>query len=169
MANLADATEALKHNFLLRGFFTKRGYFRLTDMSPADYRGGVLEGNNRRALRVWLSAGILFGPDANGTEVLTAEGKARLESAMGVFIEHKHEGPLMVEGYAETGDPAARHLAAQRRSALVRDYLVQRFQLDPASTGAIALGREASGSPAGNRWDGVALALFVDPEVLVAQ
>ena len=33
-ANLADATEALKHNFLLRGFFNKRGYYSLADLSP---------------------------------------------------------------------------------------------------------------------------------------
>ncbi len=34
-ANLADATEALKHNFLTRGFFKKRGYYNLADISPA--------------------------------------------------------------------------------------------------------------------------------------
>src|SRR5205085_3104585 len=40
-ADLADNMEALKHNFLLRGFFNRRGYFDLDDISPADYRKGV--------------------------------------------------------------------------------------------------------------------------------
>ena len=38
-SNLADATEALKHNFLTRGFFKKRGYYNLADISPENYRG----------------------------------------------------------------------------------------------------------------------------------
>jgi hypothetical protein len=37
-ANLADDTEALKHNFLVRGFFRSRGYYSLTDISPDRYR-----------------------------------------------------------------------------------------------------------------------------------
>jgi hypothetical protein len=37
-ANLADATEALKHNFLTRGFFRKRGYYSLADISADEYR-----------------------------------------------------------------------------------------------------------------------------------
>jgi hypothetical protein len=37
-ANLADATEALKHNFLTRGFFKNRGYYSLAELSPDEYR-----------------------------------------------------------------------------------------------------------------------------------
>ena len=39
MASFAENMDALKHNFLLRGFFNKRGYFDLAQISPADYRG----------------------------------------------------------------------------------------------------------------------------------
>ncbi len=47
--------DALKHNFLLRGFFKDRGYFDLAQMSPADYRRGALtKGSDRRVSRVWL-------------------------------------------------------------------------------------------------------------------
>jgi hypothetical protein len=49
---------------------------------------------------------------------------------------------------------------------LVRSYLVTRFELDPVATGALPLGDDAKGSPSGNRWDGVALALFVAPDAL---
>jgi phospholipid/cholesterol/gamma-HCH transport system substrate-binding protein len=37
-ANIADETEALKHNFLLRGFFNKRGYYSLTGITPDLHR-----------------------------------------------------------------------------------------------------------------------------------
>ena len=59
-ADLADNTEAMKHNFLLRGFFNRRGYFDLDDISPAEYRSGVLENGKRKAMRIWLSAAVLF-------------------------------------------------------------------------------------------------------------
>ena len=49
MAGFAENMEALKHNFLLRGFFNGRGYFDLAQMSPADYRQGALtKGSDRR-------------------------------------------------------------------------------------------------------------------------
>ncbi len=166
MANLADATEAMKHNFLLRGYFNQRGYFTLADLSPSDYRRGALEANGRRVLRVWLSADVLFDRDASGAETLTPQGKARLDSAMGPFVPYRLEGPIVVEGYAQQGDASARYLVSRDRASLVRTYLLNRFQLDPSSTGAIALGRDASGSPSGGKWDGIALALFVDPAVL---
>ena len=103
MANLADATEAMKHNFLLRGYFNQRGYFTLADLSPSDYRRGALEANGRRVLRVWLSADVLFDRDASGAETLTPEGKARLDSAMGPFVPYRQEGPLVRRGVRAAG------------------------------------------------------------------
>jgi phospholipid/cholesterol/gamma-HCH transport system substrate-binding protein len=169
MAHLADATDALKHNFLLRGFFTRRGYFSLADLSPADYRQGALEAGGRRALRVWLRAELVFARGSSGEETLSAEGKARLESAMAPFLKYRREGPIVVEGYAAEGSEASRYLSSTARSALARAYLMDRFQLDPTSTGAIALGGVAVGSPSGERWEGIAIALFVDPNALVGR
>ena len=40
MADLAENTEALKRNFLFRGFFNKRGYFDLDDVSVAAVSAG---------------------------------------------------------------------------------------------------------------------------------
>src|SRR4030095_10902538 len=55
MADFSENMEALKHNFLVRGYFNKRGYFDLAQISPADYRQGVLtKGSDRRLVRVWL-------------------------------------------------------------------------------------------------------------------
>ena len=59
-ADLADNMEAMKHNFLLRGFFNQRGYFDLNAISPAEYRNGVLENGKRKAMRIWLASPVLF-------------------------------------------------------------------------------------------------------------
>jgi len=36
--NMAEDTEALKHNFFFKGFFNQRGYYNLASLSPQEYR-----------------------------------------------------------------------------------------------------------------------------------
>ena len=165
MTDLADATEALKRNFLFRGFFNRRGYFDLDDVSVAQYRQGALETKDRRALRIWLGAGVLFERDANGRERLSAGGTARLDSAMSQFVRYPPNSPFVIEGYAQevTGD--RRYLISSARSQLVRDYIVGKFKLDVNYVATMPMGSEAQGSPAGDTWDGIALAMFVPPPV----
>jgi hypothetical protein len=42
ISGFAENMEALKHNFLVRGFFNDRGFFNLAALSPAEYRAGAL-------------------------------------------------------------------------------------------------------------------------------
>ena len=165
--DLADNMEALKRNFLLRGFFNRRGYFDLDDISPAEYRNGVLENGNRKAMRIWLSSDVLFERGPDGVERLSDGGRVRLESAMATYLKYLPSNPLVVEGYATTGSAGERYRTARIRSGIVREYLLGRFELLPQHTGYIALGEEAPDSPAGSdQWDGVAITLFLDRESL---
>ena len=166
MADLADTTEALKRNFFFRGFFNRRGYFDLDDVSVAQYRQGALETKDRRVLRIWLDATVMFEKDANGAEALTDGGKARLESAMSQFVRYPHKSPLVVEGYAQDATGDERYLSSRTRAQLVRDYVVGKFKLDPSYVAIMPMGSEAAGSPSGKEWNGVALALFVEKTVL---
>lgn len=161
MADLEENTEALKRSFLFRGFFNRRGYFDLDEISVDQYRQGALETRDRRVLRIWLEAGVLFETDANGKERLSAGGQARLDSAMSTFVRYPRNSPFVVEGYAHEATNDRRYLVSRSRAQLVRDYLVAKFGLDPNVVASMPMGEEAAGSPDGNRWDGVALALFV--------
>jgi phospholipid/cholesterol/gamma-HCH transport system substrate-binding protein len=161
MADLAEATEAVKRNFLFRGFFNRRGYFDLDDVSVVEYREGALETNDRRALRIWLAADRVFTQGADGMETLSEDGMARLDSAMGMFLRFPQRYPFVLEGYARGHTAAARHLDSRRRAELVRDYLVAKFKLDTNFVAIMPMGDEAEGSPSGDHWDGVALAMFV--------
>ncbi|HEU5286955.1 MAG TPA: MlaD family protein, partial [Candidatus Limnocylindria bacterium] len=60
MTDLAENTEALKRNFFFRGFFNRRGYFDLNDVSVDQYRQGVLASKDRRALRIWVASAVIF-------------------------------------------------------------------------------------------------------------
>jgi len=161
MADLAENTEALKRNFLFRGFFNQRGYFDLDDISVDQYRRGALETRDRHVLRIWLNADVLFERGANGTERLSTQGQARVDSAMSTFVQYPRNSPFVVEGYAHEATNDRRYLASRRRSQLVRDYLVAKFGLNPNYVASMPLGETAVDSPEGNHWDGVALALFV--------
>jgi len=169
VADLADNMEALKRNFLLKGFFNKRGYFSLADMSPAEYRKGLLETGKRKAVRIWLPSSALFEGDAGGAEVLSSAGKGQLDSAVVAYLGYLPANPLIVEGYATEGAASDQFQRARQRARIVREYLIATYGLVPRATGAIALGKDASGSPGDSHtWDGVALALFADPLALRA-
>jgi phospholipid/cholesterol/gamma-HCH transport system substrate-binding protein len=161
MADLAENSEALKRSFFFRGFFNRRGYFDLDDVSVAEYRQGALETEDRRVLRIWLSAAVLFETNSQGVEQLTDGGRARLDSAMSQFVRYPKTSPFVVEGYGKAATGDVRYLISGARARLVRDYLVGKFVLDANYVATMPMGSEAVDSPAGNEWDGVALALFV--------
>lgn len=163
MAGLSENMEALKRGFFFRGFFNRRGYFSLDDISPEEYRGGELAGENRRASHVWLRHDALFAPTGkNGTEQLTDGAAAQLDAALAPSLGRLSDSVVIVEGYSDASSPAVGYVQSRARAALVREYLVQRFHLDPGAVGLMPLGGEASGSPQGATWNGVALAVFVE-------
>ena len=161
MSDLAENTEALKRNFFFRGFFNRRGYFDLDDVTVDQYRNGALETKDRRVLRIWIGTAVLFERAANGEERLTDDGRARLDSAMSQFVRYPRKSPFVVEGYARESTGGQRFLLSRSRAQLVRDYIVAKFGLDPNFVALMPMGQHADGSPLGDEWDGVALALFV--------
>jgi phospholipid/cholesterol/gamma-HCH transport system substrate-binding protein len=166
-SDLAEGTEALKRNFLFRGFFRQRGFFDLDTVSREAYQAGVLEGNDRTALRIWLAAEGLFARDADGVERLTEGGRRRIDSAMADLVRYPRDSPLVIEGYAESRDGEAAYLLSVDRAQIVRDYLLTRFRRQTTVTGIMPMSEIAVDSPRGDgRWSGVALALFVRNDAL---
>lgn len=160
MSDMAENTEALKRSFFFRGFFNRRGYYDLDEVGVREYRTGALESGDRKSVRIWLATAVLFATDGSGAEALTDEGKLRLDSAMSTFVRYPRTTPFVVEGYAQEAMGSERFLQSRRRAELVRSYLVGKFGIDPNYTITMPMGAEAEGSPDGDRWDGVALAVF---------
>jgi phospholipid/cholesterol/gamma-HCH transport system substrate-binding protein len=168
MSAFAENMEALKHNFLVRGFFNQRGYFNLASISPAEYRQGALNKDGKRSVyRVWLSSSVIFERDAEDPEAeqLTDGGKARLDSAVAPYLDRLVDGVLMVEGYATDGTRNEQYVRSRIRAAMVREYLVAKFHLEPQAVGLMPLGSDAKGSPNGGKWDGIAVAAFLEKDL----
>jgi phospholipid/cholesterol/gamma-HCH transport system substrate-binding protein len=166
-SDLAESTEALKRSFLFRGFFRQRGFFDLDSLSREAYQSGVLEGDRRTALRIWIEAGVMFERTPDGVEQLTAAGRRRLDSAMADLVRYPRDSPLVVEGYAQSRESEAPYLMSDDRAQLVREYLIARFRRQTTLTGVMAMSDRAPGSPSGDgRWSGVALVLFVRNDAL---
>jgi phospholipid/cholesterol/gamma-HCH transport system substrate-binding protein len=167
MSDLAENAEALKHNWFFRGFFKRRGYFDLNDLTVQEYVEGALDGDTRKPLRIWLRGPLLFEEVPGAGNVLSEGGRARLDSAMSTFLRYPRNSPLVIEGYATAPTRDERFLRARDRSAAVLEYLREKFQLDGEHVAIMPIGAPAPGSPGGgDTWDGVALALFVDKAAL---
>jgi phospholipid/cholesterol/gamma-HCH transport system substrate-binding protein len=160
MADLSDATEALKHNFLFRGFFNKRGFFDLSSITAPEYKSPAF-GKGFKKQRVWVESANLFTKDAKGVESISVEGKARLDEAMTELLKFPRNGPIMVEGFAGEGTASQQYLLSRERAVRVETYLIGRFHLRPAYVGVISMGAEPpdTGSPGAFK-EGVGIVSF---------
>ena len=152
--NMADETEALKHNFFFRGFFHQRGYFNLTQLSPDKYRQDRLFTNPQNG-RAWLPADQLFSREPNGEEQLTAQGKSLLDGAVARQGDSVAGVPIVVEGYWEGANAADQIARSRARAILVRRYLQNHFQLDPSHLGIVGMKNSPPSGFDHATWDGV--------------
>jgi phospholipid/cholesterol/gamma-HCH transport system substrate-binding protein len=155
-ANMADDTEALKHNFLLRGFFKHRGYYDLGHMSPDKYRKDSVF-TRPSNYRVWLPASDLFQSDAKGQEQLTAGVKALLDNAIAESGDGIVADPIVVEGYWNGVHTADQLALSRSRAILVRQYIQMHFQLDPGNVGAVSMMNLPPPGLDHPRWDGICI------------
>ena len=155
-SNMADDTEALKHNFLFRGFFRHRGYYELTRLSPDVYRKDKLftSASNQRA---WLPANNLFEQRADGSEQLTTRGEGLLNSTVAQYGDSFLHASIVIEGYWEGTSTAEQPDRSRSRAILVRRYLQDRYQLDPSHLGVVALHSLPPQAMDRPTWDGVCI------------
>lgn len=159
MTNLAADTEALKNNFFLRGFFNRRGYFNLSQMTPQEYRSSqFVQGHSHE--RIWLSESELFSPGPDGKEDLTREGQQRIDNAMNALLPYLPNSPMVVEGYATGSSPSEEFIRAKQRASLVRSYIDKRFGLQPDRVGVMPMFFPIPPVLGKSTWDGVSLVLI---------
>jgi len=153
--NLADDTEALKHDFFFRGFFKHRGYDDLDDLPIKQYRAGLIFRNLPQS-RQWIPASSLFTTNDAGQEVLSAQGRHNIDLAVGQFKEIYGQ-PLIIEGYDPSSSESEELIRSRRRASQVQTYLQLRFHLLPKDTAIVALGSTPPMNAGKSTFDGVSL------------
>jgi phospholipid/cholesterol/gamma-HCH transport system substrate-binding protein len=156
--NMAEDTEAVKHNFFFKGFFNHRGYYSLSSISPDEYRRNKLftNANDRRS---WLTADDLFQPRAHGAEDLSPEGKRAIDATIASYGDAVFRHPLIIEGYSDADGPADQLARSYNRALLIRTYLEARFPFVAKNVGVVPL---SSTPPPGlnhEHWSGVCISV----------
>jgi phospholipid/cholesterol/gamma-HCH transport system substrate-binding protein len=158
-ANMADDTEALKHEFFFRGFFKKRGFYSLKDVTPDQYRNDPYF-NSQRNRRAWLHAADAFGKDSNGNEVLSAAGEQDIDQVIGTAKNSVIGQQIVVEGYSDQPSAADEMATSRSRSLIVAHYLEKRFHLSAKNIGLMPLNATAPPSSGKDTWDGACIVLL---------
>ncbi|HZW80187.1 MAG TPA: MlaD family protein [Candidatus Deferrimicrobiaceae bacterium] len=158
--NLADDTEALKHEFFFKHFFKHRGYDDLDDLPVEQYRAGQIFKDLPES-RQWIPASSLFITNEDGEEVLSAQGRHNIDLAVGQFKEIYGQ-PLIIEGYASSGSGSDELIQSRRRASQVRTYLQLHFHLLPKNTAIVALRSTPPKNAGKSTFDGVSLVCISD-------
>jgi len=153
---MAEDTEALKHNFFLRGFFNRRGYYTLSSLSPEEYRHSKLLANNHSP-RIWLQADDLFQQGPRGGEELSDRGKHAIDAAVLSAGDSVFAHPVVIEGYAEVGEPADAMASSYARAQIVRNFLEARYPFSSQNVGVIPLSATPPPGVGHDHWSGVCI------------
>jgi phospholipid/cholesterol/gamma-HCH transport system substrate-binding protein len=157
--NMVEDTEALKHGFLFRGFFKRRGYYSLANLKADEYRSNIVFAGATNP-RAWLDKSEVFENKQDGSEELSLAGKAKIDEAMAEFGDGALGGAIVVEGYSTIGNTGAQLATSRVRASLVRQYLQTRFVLSSHDLGIVPLRGVPPSSTNKENWDGVCLVLL---------
>jgi phospholipid/cholesterol/gamma-HCH transport system substrate-binding protein len=154
--NMAEDTEALKHNFFFKGFFNHRGYYTLGSLSPEEYRHNKLFGSTQ-SQRAWLQADALFQHGAHGTEELSSAGKHAVDVAVASFGDGIFTHPIVIEGYSDAAASADALSRSYVRAQLVRNYLEARYPFTTKNVGVMPLSATPPPGLGHGRWSGICI------------
>lgn len=142
IASFEDTMDALKHNFLLRGYFNRRGYQDEADLT----RHAIRKLPSGAPAKVFTyDADDLFGKDDSARlkheKALNDVGKFLESSAFYLAVIRASGGSL--------GDSDKQLTLTRAQAENVRDYLVQSFAVDDARLKTQGLGKnKKAGMPA---------------------
>jgi phospholipid/cholesterol/gamma-HCH transport system substrate-binding protein len=154
--NMAEDTEALKHNFFFKGFFNHRGYYTLNSLSPQEYRRSKLFGSTQSP-RAWLQADALFQHGPHGTEELSTDGKDAIDVAVESLGDSIFTHPIVIEGYSNATASADALSWSYARAQLVRNYLEARYPFTTKNVGVMPLSATPPPGLGHDPWSGVSI------------
>ncbi len=156
---MAEDTEALKHEFFFRGYFKKRGFYSLQDLTPEEYRNNAYFRDQAKA-RAWVGEEDAFVIDAGGRQLLTASGQQQIDKFVGSEGPTFVNSPIVVEGYSKAPTSSDQLIQSRERAIAVRDYIKMRFHLSSNNVGYIALQSTPPAAAGKTDWGGACIVVL---------
>src|SRR3984893_11413690 len=140
VAAFQENMDAMKQNFLLRGYFKKRGYENSSEL----VKNEILQLPQTPPLKTFT-----FESKQLFDKVDTAKPKNQKSlRAAGQFLADTEFGvAVVVVSTGMTGDAQKALVLTQARAMVVRDYLVGNFSFDDAQLKTLGLGKGKSTNP----------------------
>jgi len=152
VTDFRENMEALKHNFLLAGYFKKRGYEDSADLG-ADEIAGLPKGTPAKSFT--FTAKQLF----DGRDSAKLRDQKSL-NASGEFLAQNQFGfAVVVVSTGMEGDAQKDMVLTEARAMVVRDYLVQNYGFDDSQLKTLGLGKQA-GSSKDADWGTIQILVF---------
>jgi phospholipid/cholesterol/gamma-HCH transport system substrate-binding protein len=129
---LNEDMEALKHNFLLRGFFKNRGYEDASDLTKHAI-ANLPQGEPEKVF------------EYDGQKIFNEQAKLKDEKALkeaGDYLQtNKFSLAVVAVSTGMKGETEKDRLLSEGRASVVRDYLAKNFRLDDTRIKTLGLGK----------------------------
>jgi len=136
VTSMHEDVDALKHNFLLKGFFNKRGYVDSDELKKHEI--AKLPAGSAEKTFVFDSKQVFDKPNE-----AKLKDKKTLNEA-GQFLQSRKFGEVVITAAAGMkGDSDKDLTTTQAQAMVIRNYLVQNFKLDDTHIKTMGLGKTA--------------------------
>jgi phospholipid/cholesterol/gamma-HCH transport system substrate-binding protein len=152
VTDFQENMEALKHNFLLSGYFRKRGYEDSGDLK-ANSIGELPQGTPAKSFTF------------TGKQLFDSRDSAKLKNekplnAGGEFLAENQFGfAVVVVSTGMEGDSQKDLVLTQARAMVIREYLVEHFGFDDSQLKTLGMGKQV-GSSLNADWGSIQILIF---------
>lgn len=153
VTDFQENMEALKHNFLLSGYFKKRGYRNSADLT-ANSIGSLPTGAPTKAFT--FTAKQLF----DGRDSAKLRNQKSLNAGGEFLAENPFGFAVVVVSTGMEGDTQKELVLTEARAVVVREYLVENFGFDDGQLKTLGMGKQPG---TGIDKDGGAIQILIFP------
>jgi outer membrane protein OmpA-like peptidoglycan-associated protein len=152
VTDFQENMEALKHNFILSGYFKKRGYEDEAELT-ADAIGALPQGTPVKTFK-FQPKQLFDGRDSaklKNQKALDAGGAFLAANPFGVAV--------VVVSSGAAGDTGKDLVLTQARAMVIRNYLVENFGFDDSQLKTLGMGKQAGASNDAD-WGSIQILIF---------
>jgi phospholipid/cholesterol/gamma-HCH transport system substrate-binding protein len=152
VTDFRENMEALKHNFLLSGYYKKRGYEDSGDLG-ANKIAGLPQSAPEKSFT--FTAKQLF----DGRYSAKLRDQKSLNAGGEFLVQNQFGFAVVVVSAGMEGDAQKELVLTEARAMVVRDYLVENFGFDDSQLKTLGLGKQAGLNMESN-WGSIQILIF---------